>query len=192
MALTRALYYADMVALKGAGLFAFDGVPFDDLAQSVAAAMMAWGPTVQLKGQAVGTAGAGTINTPTSKVILAPNPPVVIAGLASAGMVGPLSIALGTVVGQALAKTISTSGGYSGAVVGVGIGADVSKVTVADEAKLYNTLLILLGTGPAASMMARGLATGISKLLLTATGAGSVVGSPSTAPATGTSTSVMV
>jgi len=65
-------------------------------------------------------------------------------------------------------------------------------VTVAGEAKLSNTLAALLGTGPAASMMARGLASGISKLLLTATGAGSVVGSPSTAPATGTSTSVMV
>jgi len=196
VALTPPLYYADLASFRAAGAFPFGGPNFDQLAWALAAAMVQWGPTVVLNGVAVGTAGAGTINVPTTRIFLVPNPPLIISGLASSGMVGPLSAALGTVVGQAIAKTISSYGQYTGGVVGVGVGADVSKVTVANPAALYPLLLtqmnVSLGFGPATAMMAQGLATGIASLLLTATGAGTVVGSPSTAPASGASTSVMV
>ena len=196
MALTPPLYYADLASFRASGSFPFGGPNFDQLAWAISSAMVQWGPTVVLNGIAVGTAGVGTLNVPTTKILVVPNPPLLISGLVSAGMVGPLSASLGTVVAQALAKTISSYGQYTGSVVGVGVGADVSKVTVANPAALYPILLtqmnMSLGIGPALAMMAQGLATGIASLLLTATGAGTVIGSPSTAPATGASTSVMV
>jgi len=196
MALTPPLYYADLSAFRAAGMFPFEGPNFDQLAWAIASAMVQWGPSVVLRGVAVGTAGAGTINTPTTKMFLLPNPSLLISGLASSGMVGPLSAALGTVVAQAIAKTISSYGQYAGGVVGVGVGADVSKVTVASAAALYPILLtqmnVSLGFDPATAMMAQGLATGIASLLLTATGTGTVVGPPSTVSASGASTSVMV
>jgi len=196
MALTAPLYYADLDTARSSGLFVFGGSNFDQLAWAIAVAMVSWGPTVQFQGVAVGTAGAGAINVPTTKVFLVPNPALVIAGLATAGMVGPLSISLGTVVGQAIAQTISSYGNYMGGVVGVGVGADVSKVIAANPSGLYPILRgqmhSFLGPGQAASMMAAGLASGIASLLLTATGAGSVVGSPTPASASGVSTSVMV
>jgi hypothetical protein len=196
MALTPQLYYADLVAARAASPFPFAGFSFDQLAWAIANAMVSWGPTVTLMGVATGTAGVGALNTPLTKLFLAPNPPLVIAGLSSAGMVGPLATALGTVVGQAIPKTISSWGNYAGGVAGVGTGADVSKVVGASAAGLTSILLPLLqaflGPGPAATMMARGLGTGIANLVLTATGTGSVVGSASIVPAAGSSTSVMV
>ena len=196
MALNPPMYYADLMYLRAAGVFPFEGPNFNQLAHALAGAMVQWGPSVVLQGIAVGTAGAGTINTATSRVILAPSPALVISGLLSAGMDGPASASLGTVVGQAIPKTISSYGRYAGGVAGVGMGGDISKVVVANAATLYSLLLAnmsaALGFGPALAMMAQGLATGIASLLLTATGAGTVVGTPSLAPASGVSTSVMV
>lgn len=196
MALAPPLYYTELSAFRAAGAFPFGGSSFDRLAWAIAGAMALWGPTVQLQGISIGTAGAGVINTPTTKIVLPPNPPLVLAGLASAGMLGPLSSALATVVGMAIPKTISSFGNYLGTVVGVGVGGDVSKVIVANPATLSAALLsqmsALLGPGPANAMLAQGLGVGIASLLLTATGAGTVVGPPSIAPASGASTSVMV
>jgi len=196
MALTPQMYYADLASMRSSAPFSFVGFDFHKLAHAISLAMIAWGPQVQFQGICMGTAGVGAMMVPGTKVILAPNPPIVIAGLASAGLVGPLGTSIGTVVGLALPKTISTAANYAGGVAGVGIGADVCKCVNADDSSLMSILLPLLiafmGPGPAAPMLAKGLATGISKLLLTAVGAGSVVGSPSIVPGSGTSTSVMV
>jgi len=192
MALTPAIYYAELAAFRAAGAFPFGGTAFDKLAWAIAKAMGTWGPTVQLQGVTAGTAGAGTMAVPLTRVILTPNAPLFIGGMASAGMVGPLSLSLSTVVSLALASAISKFGQYAGASVGVGVGADVSKVVRADQASLTGLILAQLGPGPAAPQMAKGLAAGISLLLLTATGAGTVVGSVSPAAASGTSTSVLV
>ena len=196
MALVPQLYYSDLASMRSAAPFPLVGFDFDRFAQALSFAMVAWGPTVQLQGVCVGTAGGGAIIPLASKLVLAPNPPIVIAGMASAGLLGPLGVSLGTIVGLALPKTITSAGQYAGGAVGVGVGADVSKVTDADEGTLQSILLPLLiaflGPGPAAPMMAKGLATGISKLLLTTAGAGTVAGVPSLAPGTGTSKSVMV
>jgi len=197
MALTPQLYFADLVGTRAAAMFTFGGIVFDQLAWALATAMTLWGPTVQLRGIATGSAGVGTMNVPTTKIALAPNPGIVISGLISAGMEGPLGLSLGAVAGQAIPRTISAVGQYAGGVAGVGIGGDVSKVVAADASSLTSILLTQMasfmgGAGSASAMMARGLATGIANLLLTATGAGSVIGFPSTSPGTGTSTSVMV
>lgn len=194
--LTPPLLYADLASLRASTTFPFTGVPFDQLAWAIATGVVQWAPSVQLLGVSVGTAGVGTLNVPTTKVLVAPNPPLAIAGLGSAGLLGPLGLALGTVVGQAIPKSISSYGQYSGGVAGVGIGADASKVIFADGSALSALLLPLLiafmGPGSAAPQMARGLGTAISKLVLTGTGVGSVVGSPSPVGASGVSKSVLV
>lgn len=196
MALNPQLYYADLAAMRSAAPFPFLGFSFDQMAWAIATAMVAWGPTVVLRGVCAGTAGAGAISSPTTKMFLPPNPPLVIAGLAEAGMVGPLGISIGTVVGLALPKTISVAGNYVGGVLGVGAGTDLSKVTQADAATLASILLPLcmtfLGPGSGAPQLSQGLSLGISKLVLTTTGAGTVVGPTSIIPGAGSSTSVMV
>ena len=198
MALTPPLIYADLAAARASGGFPFAGINFDRMAWAIAYAVVAWYQSggVTLKGVSIGTAGAGTIATPASKLVLLPNPPLVIGGLASAGMVGPLSVSLGTVVALGLAKTVTTYGQYAGGVVGVGIGGDVSKAVIVNAPNLIAQLVVflasMLGPGPASAQMATGLGTGIAALALTIAGTGTVVGSPSIFPATGQSTSVVV
>ena len=161
MALTPPLIYADLAAARASGGFPFAGINFDRMAWAIAYAVVAWYQSggVTLKGVSIGTAGAGTIATPASKLVLLPNPPLVIGGLASAGMVGPLSVSLGTVVALGLAKTVTTYGQYAGGVVGVGIGGDVSKAVIVNAPNLIAQLVVflasMLGPEPASAQMAR-------------------------------------
>jgi hypothetical protein len=197
MALNPQLYYTDLVQMRTANPFPLMGYSFDKMATAIALAMVQWGPTVQLQGLAVGTLGAGAIAVPLSKVIVPPAPPIVVGAMLSAGVAGSLGSGLGTVVGLAIPKTISVAGQYSGGVSGVGVGADVSKIIKADGSALTGFLstqfLIFLGPGPANAMLAKGLGTGISKLLLAGgVGAGPVVGPPSISPGGGISKSVLV
>ena len=197
MALTPPIIYADLAAARASGGFPFVGVNFDRMAWAIAYSVVSWLPTgTQLKGVSVGTAGIGAINVPVSKLFLAPNPALVITGLASAGMVGPLSVSLGTVVAQGLAKSVTVSGQYAGVVAGVGAGGDVSKMVATNGpalvALLAGNLAAMLGPGPASPQMAQGLGTGIASLFLTVTGTGNVIGPPSPSVATGQSTSVVV
>lgn len=198
MPLTPPALYADLVAARASGGFPFMGINFDRLAWAISYAVVAWTKLggVTLQGVSVGTAGAGAINTPLSKLVLVPAPPLVIAGLVSAGMVGPLSVSLGTVVALGLAKSVTTYGQYAGGVAGVGVGGDVSKVATVNAPLLISQLgfymASMLGPGPASAQMAAGLGTGIAAMVMTATGTGNVVGSVSPASATGTSTSVVV
>jgi hypothetical protein len=196
MPLTPPLYYVELASARNAGAFAFSGTNFDQMAWALSTALVQWGPSIRLQGIATGNAGAGTINVPTTRLFLVPNVPLMVAGLSSAGMVGPLSSALAVVVASAIAKAVSSYGGYTGTVVGVGNGFDASRVIVANAGSLFPTLLAqmqgFLGVGPAAPMLAKGLSQGIASMLLTATGTGTVVGTPSPIGATGSSTSVMV
>jgi len=196
--LTPPVIYAELAAARTAGQFGFAGYNFDQLAWAIAYAVSAWLKTagVTLRGVAVGTAGVGTINVPASKLLLAPNPSLVISGLQSAGMNGPLSVSLGTVVAIGLAKAVTTYGQYAGGVAGVGVGGDVSKAATVNAPSLISQLKVfmasILGPGAASAQMATGLGTGIAALALTLTGVGNVVGSPSLVSASGQSTSVVV
>lgn len=198
MALTPALVYADLAVARTSGGFAFPGLNFDRLAWAVSYAVTTWlkaGGTV-LKGISIGTAGMGSINTPTTRLELVPNPSLVIDGLVSASMQGPLSVSLGTVVAYGLAKSVSMSGQYAGEVSGVGVGNDVSKVLTTNGpaliAQLEAFMSSMLGPGPASVQMSHGLGTGIASHFLAITGTGTVVGPPSLSAATGQSTSVVV
>lgn len=197
MALTPPIIYSNLASARASGGFPFLGVNFDRLAWAIAYGVVSWLPTgTQLKGVSVGTAGVGAINIPVSKLFLSPNPPLVIAGLASAGMVGPLSVSLGTVVSQGLAQSVTVSGQYAGVVAGVGLGGDVSKMVFTNGpalvALLEGYMASMLGPGPAGPQMAAGLGIGIASLFMTITGTGNVIGPPSPSAATGQSTSVVV
>jgi len=190
--------YADLNRARDGGIFELEGYTFDKLAWAISFAVATWLKTggVLIKGVSTGTAGAGAINVPTTRLVLVSNPPLVIGGLMSAGMLGPLSVSLGMVVSKGLAKTFTKSGQYAGGVVGVGVGVDVSKAFVVNPPLLIAQLLAymtaMMGAGPAAAQMATGLGTGISAHLLTLTGTGTVVGPPSPASAMGQSTSVVI
>lgn len=200
MALTPQILYADLAATRAAGGFPFTGFSFDQMAWAVAFSVASWGVgqkfNLGLTGIATGTAGGGAVNPLVSRLVVPPNPGVVIGSLASAGMVGALGVSLGTVVGLAIPKTFSTVGQYSGVSLGVGVGADVSKITTANAATLIPilsaNLASFLGPGPASPMMAVGLGNGIALLLLAGTGSGSVVGPPSISPGGGSTQSVVV
>ena len=198
MAVTPPVLYAALAASRASGGFPFAGINFDRLAWAIAYSVPLWflAGGVKLQGTCIGTAGVGTINTPSSRLMLPSNPSLVIAGLSGAGMVGPLSASLGAVVALALSQVVTSSGQYAGGVIGVGVGLDVSKATLVDPPGLIVQLLsymsVMLGPGPASAQMATGLGTGIASLALTITGAGNVVGAPSVAPGTGQSSSLVV
>lgn len=197
MALTPPILYSNLASARTSGGFPFLGINFDRLAWAIAYGVASWLPTgTILKGVSVGTSGMGAINTITTRLTMLPNAPFVISGLASAGMVGPLSVSLGTVVAQGLAQAVTVSGQYSGAVAGVGVGGDVSKMVFANGPALVSLLqgymASMLGPGPAGPQMAAGLGSGIAALFLTVTGTGNVLGSSGPSSATGTSTSVVV
>lgn len=201
MALTPPLLTSLLLASRASGTFPFAGAAFDLLAQGIANGVCAWSiyqpQNLALTGVATGTAGSGFVLPPASRLIVPPNVPAVLGALTAAGMNGPLGLALATVVSNGIAGTFTGYGQYGGMVAGVGVGADVSKVTLANAATLTATLMGTLaaavgGGGPALSMLCSGLANGIAALLLGGTGTGSVTGPPSNAPGAGTSTSVVV
>ena len=198
MALNPSTIYSDLVTVRAAGPFPFLGSNFDRLAWALGFAVTRWFSSggVLLQGVSSGTAGAGAINVPTTRLSLPPAPQLVVGGLATAGMVGPLSLSLGVVVSAGLSRSVSTSGQYTGGVVGVGVGADITKAVSANGQALTSLLLpyiaTFLGPGPAAPQMAAGLGTGIALHALTIIGGGSVVGPPSVVPAGGTSTGIIV
>lgn len=198
MPLTPALFYADLAAARVSGVFPMAGINFDRMALGLSAGVAAWAvnqpQNLALQGTASGSLGSGSITS--GKLVVAPNPPVVIAALASAGMVGPLSVSLGTIVGLAIAKTFTQGGLYTGVSPSVGVGADVSKVIVSNASTLIPVLLGTLGSylgpGPGMPLMAMGLGNGIAQMLMLGAGTGSVVGSSGPSPATGITTSVVV
>ena len=106
--------------------------------------------------------------------------------LAGAGMVGPLSQSLAVVVTLGISQAFSTSGQYAGVSPTVAVGADISKVTVANGPSLIGilnaNLSAVLGPGPALGFMTTGLGMGIASLLLQGTGAGPVTGTPVVPP----------
>jgi len=202
VALTSNVIYAALAANRASGGFAFAGVPFDQLAQGIAVGVWQWGvgqpQNLGLTGAAAGVSGGGAIVPATSRLSVPPNSGVVYGALVGAGMVGGLASPLATSVALGISQAFSVSGQYAGPVVGVGTGADVSKVAVSNAATLIGilraTLSAVLGTGPALSQMATGLGNGIAALLLLGTGQAPVVGTPTVPafPAATATTSVVV
>ena len=197
MALTVPIILAALNSARLAGGFPFAGINFDRLALAVALSLNQWGlsqpQNLAVAGLASGSLGsgavAGQLNVPATV-------PVMQAGLLGAGMAGPLTPSLATVMTLGISQAFSTSGQYTGVAGTVGTGTDVSKIVVANTgtllALLQANMAAELGPGPASPMMATGLANGITALLLLGTGFGTVVGTPTGGPGTGPTTSVVV
>lgn len=165
------------------------------LAQAVSRSVISWisvSTNVTVQGVTTGTAGAGSVN---GKMSFSGPASLVSSALNQAGVTGPTAPPIGGAVGRGVLTTLTTSAQYSGASVGVAVGADLSKVTNANAANLIPILLANLGSqsigGASSQQLAIGLGRGIADIVKTGTGAGGVVGAPSPTGAVGTSVSVV-
>lgn len=144
------------------------------------------------QGVTTGVAGAGSVN---GKLFVLNGAALVVAGLNQAGITGQSAQGLGTAVGSGVASVMNASMQYSGISIGVGVGADVSKVTLSNSGTLIGILLANLQAagvnGQQAAQMASGLGVGIANLVQTGFGTGGVTGVPAPSPAVGTSISVV-
>ena len=202
MALTTEIFMASLQSVRLAGGFPFAGINFDRFAVGLALAMMQWAisqpQNLSLTGLALGVPGVGAVVAPGSKLFIPQNVPTMTAALAGAGMAGPLSPSLATVVTLGVTGAFNTAGQYLGPAAGVGSGADVSKVTVSNAGTLVPILMAnlsaSLGPGLALPQMCAGVGNGIAALLIQGTGTGVVAGSAPPGPPTtsGATTSVVV
>jgi len=192
MALTPGSLQGALVGSRGM----FNGPAADKLIAGIASGVASWAVgqpgNVALTGVATGTAGTGTIVPAATKIVVTPNPGVITGALAGAGVTGPLAAALATMVAVGVSTAFTSSAQYSGTSAGVGVGQDVSVITVANPGTLTGLLAGLIGTGPSAPSIAAGLGSGIATMLLGGTGTGTVTGTPAPAAATGATTSMVV
>ena len=183
-------------AIIAAGQATFPGSQnLPRIASAVGKSIPIWLPiptNVLAQGVTVGVAGAGTVN---GKMFVLNGAALVVAGLNQVGINGPSAQGLGTAIGAGVASVLNSSMQYSGASAGVGVGTDVSKVSLSNSATLVGILLGNLQAaqvnGQQAPRLASGLGLGIANLVNTAFGFGGVVGSPSPVPAVSTSISLV-
>jgi hypothetical protein len=165
------------------------------IASAVGKSVPSWIPlptNVLVKGATVGVAGVGSVN---GKLFVTGGTALVVAGLQQAGINGPSAAGLGTAVGAGLSSVLNSAAQYSGTSAAVGVGGDVSKVSLSNSGTL---IAILLGNlqasginGQTAARLAQGLGLGIAQMVQTGYGFGGVTGSPSPIPAVGTSISLV-
>jgi|SaaInlV_200m_DNA_4_1039719.scaffolds.fasta_scaffold03298_2 hypothetical protein len=190
MALAPPVIQSALLSVRAAAPHPFAGINFDRLALGIGLAVSQWGvgqpQNLALFGAATGLAGVGAINPLTTRLVVPPTVGLMQSALAGAGMVGPLSQSLAVVVTLGISQAFSTSGQYAGVSPTVAVGADISKVTVANGPSLIGilnaNLSAVLGPGPALGFMTTGLGMGIASLLLQGTGAGPVTGTPVVPP----------
>ncbi len=190
MAITQAVLQTALQSSRVAGIHPFGGVTYIQLASSVASAVALWAvgnPTnLSLEGSALGTSGVGVIVPTLSKYVLLPNVGVMMQGLISGGLNGPLALSLATAMTTGLVTAFNVSGQYSGISPFVGVGTDRSTTLVVNRATLIALLSsqmgAMMGPGPASLNMATGLGNGIANLFLTGIGTGAVQGTPSVPP----------
>lgn len=203
MALTPPALYSALVRYRGAGVFPFQGAAFDVLAFGIASGVCQWGvgqaANLALVGAAAGGAGGGAIVTPASRIVVPVAPSVMIAALSGAGIQGALASSLAIVVSGGISDGFGIFAQYSGVSAGVGQGADVSRVVVANAPSLTGILTQTVASaagavGMSLPMIAQGLGVGIASLLLLGTGTAPVTGAITfpTFPATGITNSVVV
>lgn len=193
MALTPSNIQASLIAVRAGGTHALNGVNFDNLAIGLGSGIAQWAvgqpQNLALTGIASGTLGTGMIMAPTTKLTIPPNTGVIQSALVGAGVAGPLASSLAIVVSLGLSQAFMAYGQYSGPGGVVGVGADISQITVVNMASLVGILNITLassvGLGSLTGNVASGLGIGIGNLLLQGTGIGSVIGTPIVPPVTG-------
>lgn len=164
------------------------------IATAVGTSMQAWLPVIKnviTTGVSIGVAGGGTVN---GKMFFVPSG-ATIGTLQAAGINGINATGIGTSVENGVALILNSSAQYTGAVAGVGVGTDVTKVSLSESGTLIGILIGNLQAvginGVLASQLGTGLGNGLGTLVQTGYGIGGVVGSPSPVPASGTSTALV-
>lgn len=163
------------------------GVNFPTLASAIGNSVYTWitsPANFSLSGVTSGGSGSGNV---TGNLLLVSNPALVLSGMNSFGVSGVISNEIASVVSNGIASSISTYGQYYGVSVGVATGVDNSVVSISNYLTLSPILLSYLGTGVTAPSVSSGLSLGISNLLMTTTGFGTVTGSPVGPPTVGSS-----
>ena len=198
MALTTPVIQAQLEASKLVGPFPFNGVTFPSLALAIAQGVSLWAvgnsANLALSGVSAGTAGAGAVAG--FKITVPPNNGAIETALRASGVGGQLVPSLAMTVAMGIATAFTLSAQYSGLSTGVGVGTDVSAVSIANPATLTTLLLAQLhavvGRGQATSSLAAGLGQGIAIMLLGSVGLGTVTGPSSVVGAGGTTFSTVV
>lgn len=170
------------------------GVAWIRLTQVIGVAVATWAQTgIVVQGVTSGGAGSGTV---TGQLILVPAPLIVPNAAALALLLGPIAGPASRAIGMGIATAFTSSASYSGASVGVGAGTDISKVTAANGPALVAALSLACTSsgivGVTMPQICQGLGSGISSLILTATGVGVVAGAAGPIPSVGTSLSKVV
>lgn len=172
------------------------GPDFIRLAAVVGTATAAWAivpGNVVLTGVTTGAVGAGQT---FGKLTVVPVPLPVNFAMLATGLLGVNGASVGRAVGVGVATALNASAAYQGVAVGVGVGADVSKVTFANPASLIGLITATASSsgmvGPTMPQLSTALGIGISGILLTGFGVGSVTGGAGPAPAVGTSLSRVI
>jgi hypothetical protein len=127
---------------------------------------------VVLTGVVSGTLGSGVVN---GKLIIPPIPIPVVGSVVGIGLVGVSAPQIANAVGIGVGTVYTSLGQYIGVSVGA-IGADVSKVVLANPATLTPLLISSLSAqgvvGPSAVQLCVGISPGIAAMFLTGTGTG--------------------
>lgn len=167
------------------------GISWARFVPVLGSALAAWAQVpgnLVINGVTTGVAGAGSV---FGTLAVPPNPIPVIGASASAGMLGVSAAGMARAVGVGVAASFSTT--YVGVSAGVGAGTDISRVVIANGPALtaaITTAATAAGMGGVLiPQIAVGFGTGISILLLTATGIGVVTGPAGPIPGGGTSVS---
>lgn len=168
------------------------GVLFARVATFVGIGVTTWAllpSNLAMQGVTTGTVGSGTA---AGKVFVAPAP-LIVPAQALTVLFGVQAPSVARAVGVGVAAAFNATAAYQGVSVGVGVGADTSKVSLANGPALTLALSsAAVTTGLVGVDMARlcaALGPGIATLLLTGTGTGTVAGIASPLPGVGTSTS---
>jgi hypothetical protein len=147
-----------------------------------------WLPTVSLTGITTGNTGSGNVNGVFS---LADNPMLIASSLQGYNFAGVNVPQIVTGISSGLAVSL-TGMGYQGVSTGVGNGTDASTVTVADPIALANLIAMGGFNGVLSPSLALAIANGVSALILTGTGIGTVTGASGPFPSSGVSSSQLV
>lgn len=167
----------------------FNGPNFEPFALGLSTGVCAWAigqpQNLALSGLATGVTGVGAVVPVTTRLTVPPTVSIIQSSLIGAGAAGPVSTNLAIVVTLGVSQAFSIYGQYSGLSPSVGAGVDVSKVVIANSLTLIGILqqsFSVLGFGPSLKMLSVGLGTGIANLLLSGTGIGTVIGTPTVPP----------
>lgn len=167
------------------------GPSFRGIAKAVGKSVATWikiRTNVLVVGSTTGAAGAGNV---TGKLFFLPTPSM-NAAFSANGLLGVQAQPVATAIGTGILTSLNATAGYKGNSTGA-IGADISKVVMANPATLVPILKANLGSqrliGMTTSQLSSAIAAGTVGIVLTGTGTGVSVGGAGPAPSTGISSS---